>query len=250
MAVLGSEEAELAAFLALVDAKISDGSIASVHIKTQPAEHAKIPHLVQHRERQLFVRAATPAAGSDFLRVLAAAWPQLRAQTKTLPPSQRVETPTINVTMSIKVDDNYRAIAKLAFNVLAHKRGGAFVRSAQFDPIREYIRGNSIVHKDPLPPGDLAVDTRFVRPMSHSEPALIATGSHAVVLGYSYPTLFAFVTLYSHYSFFVRLGDIELSEFTVEAHEFSTDRSSNRALTLEEIVKRLAATANKPAGEH
>jgi hypothetical protein len=240
-AVVASEYEDLQQFLVLVDRRVADGSILKTHVKIGPSAHCTTARLVGHRRNEMYVRAETQEKGESFLRTVAGKWAGLRAQTSTSPPPQvrTVARPKVHVTQQICPDENYRAIAKIAFNVLAAKRGAQFVLRPEFDPIREYIQGANLVHQSPLPPGDVAVDTRFVRPLPMSEAPLIPTGSHAIAIAYAAPTLAGLVTLYEKYSFVVQLAEIQLAEQVIEAHEFSTDRTTNKALDIPELARRL-----------
>jgi hypothetical protein len=51
--------------------------------------------------------------------------------------------------------------------------------------------------------------------------------------------MLGYVTLYKIHSFVVFLGAIALPDAVLVTHEFSTVRSGNRALGMEEIYKRL-----------
>jgi hypothetical protein len=247
VAVVAGEQDELKSFIALVSEKVADGTIQDTHIKTGPSPQDTTPRLVGYRSDGLFVRAASTADGESFLKLLAGAWSALRAQVETGSQQelQVVHQPTILVTQRMRIDDNYRAVAKTAFNVLATKRRPSFVLRPEFDPLRDYIRGLALVHKQPLAPGEIAVDTRFVQMLRFGEVPLVPTGSHAVIIVYTAPALLAFVTLYSKYSFVVRLAEIELREQIIEAHEFSIDRTNNTALTMSDLAQRLWETQDK-----
>jgi hypothetical protein len=232
---------ELKGFIALVSEQVADGRILSTHIKTGPSPQDATPRLVGYRSNALFVRAPSTSDGESFLKLLVANWPTLRAQVEAnwQQQPQVVHQPTVRLSQAIRIDDNYRAIAKTAFNVLAIKRGASFVLRSEFDPLRDYIRGIALVHKQTLAPGEIAVDTRFVQSLPFGEVPLVPISSHAVIIVYHAPALLAFVTLYSKYSFVVRLAEIELPMQLIEAHEFSIDRTSNSDLTMEELAKRI-----------
>jgi hypothetical protein len=197
--------------------------------------------LVGYRDDAVYLRASSEEAGRDILRMLNEKWLGFRALQKASPPQplQREEKPAVHIAMSICFDDNYRAIAKIAFNLLAAKMGAAFVLRDEFDPIRNYIRGIGLVHRAPLSDEEVAVDTRFVHAVPGDEKALIPTSTHAVLITYIPPDLVGIVTLYKKTSFIVRLAVIHLEEQLLEAHEFSIDRTSNKMLEISELARRL-----------
>jgi hypothetical protein len=55
--------------------------------------------------------------------------------------------------------------------------------------------------------------------------------------------MLAFVTFYGELSFFVTFGAIHLNEAVLQTREFSTIRSGNRLLGVEEVYDRLQARA-------
>lgn len=241
LAIVASEDQELQQLFIQLDRRVADGTILSTHIKIGPNEHCTTTRLVGHRRDGVYVRAATQEKGDLFLRTIASKWAGLRAQVSNSPQPQvrTIAHPQVHTTQRICFDESYRAIAKTTFNVLAAKRGAQFVLRSEFDPIREYIRGINLIHQDPLPPGEIAVDTRFVRPLPMNAPPFVPTASHAIAIAYAAPTLAGLVTLYEKYSFIVRLADIRLTEHIFEAHEFSIDRTTNKSLDILELAQRL-----------
>jgi hypothetical protein len=81
-----------------------------------------------------------------------------------------VETVEIGQTFSI-TKEMKRGIAKIAFNYLAFRQGGEFVRSESFDPIRRYIRNGIDLDLEPIHSSfELPFRTRQpdgVRPIVH-----------------------------------------------------------------------------------
>jgi hypothetical protein len=81
--------------------------------------------------------------------------------------------------MLLRPNDEFRAVAKIAFETLALLRGPHTALEAHFDPIREYIRGD--VQLPPVPEGELSVDTRFVQRLE-GEGHMQFTEQHAVLI--------------------------------------------------------------------
>jgi len=201
----GSEEADIKALVTLIDKRLADGSLLQTHIKVGPAPYGDTSRLVGHRSKDMFVRAATMEAGRVFLETLAVAWPKVRQQVDTTArAATTIEQPSLQIRQSFHLNRTYRAVAKIAFNVLAAKRGAEFVLRSEFDPIRNYIRGVDELVLGPMPKGQVMVDPRFVDQLPFGS-QVVPTKSHAVTIFYSAPTLLACVTLYENHSFFVRL---------------------------------------------
>lgn len=240
LAFVGSEAPALKDFISLVGQRIADGSIESTHIKLGPEEKCTTPRIVGHRRNDFFIRAKTQAEGLRFLGILKAAWGQISAQFNGASlTAEQIPSPGIQLNLRIRPNDNHRAVAKFAFNYLAHCQGPEFVMRSEFDPLRKYIRGIEVLHEGGLKDGEVAVDTRFVRMLPTGAIPLIATGQHAIALTCPESQLIALLTLYQQFSFIVIMAEIHLEEPLVHAHEFSTDKSSNHALGLEELGRRI-----------
>jgi hypothetical protein len=244
--VVGGDYQALHSFLELVDDKVADKTLLSVHIRVGPPDKCPSARLVGHRSDAMYIRAISEDQGNIVRQTLFAKWEQFRVLQKSTPPqpTEQHEMPSVQVTMSVCPDDNYRGVAKIAFNLLAATKGADFILREEFDPIRSYIRGLDLVHKAPLPEGEVAVDTRYVHPLAPGAEPLVPTRSHAVVITYTAPVLAALVTLYEKTSFLVRLAEIQLSEEVLIGHEFSIDRSANNALEISELAKRLGESSN------
>lgn len=219
---------------------ISKGNLNKAYVKLSRPEVSKETRIVLHRHKDVYVRAATKEESKEFLKALAAKWSDIDRQVQESDLSVTSAPPgVVGVQVSICFDDNHRAIAKIAYNMLAVCKGSDFVLRDEFRPLREYIRGNEIVHDIPTDEKEPLVDKRFVGLIKHGDSPFIRTDSHIVVLAYSYPTLFAMVTLYSQFTYLVSMANIELSHPLTEAIEFSTDRSSFHRLTEMELFQRM-----------
>jgi len=233
----------LAAYL---EKKIANGGLGSVHVKLGPENAGKTPRFVMHRENDGFFRGQTDADVAALRTMLESNWSQVagpyRAQISgSSPPVQArgVHQPEMQVTLRIDFNEIYRAIAKIAFNVMTSMLGPTFALEAAFDPIREYIRGAD-VRLPPVTPGQVAVDGRFVSSAIPGATSPLSTNGHAVVLFGSPIGLRAWVTLYQTSNFIVHLADVAPEGLIPRAHEFSITRSGNKELELEEFFRRLA----------
>lgn len=239
VAFAGSDTDELRALISLVDQKIENGTLEKVFIKVGDPINSKDPRIVLHRHKELYVRATSQAEGKEFLALLIHGWPQIFAQVQGNPLKVEKAPPgVVNLEFKVSLDENYRAIAKIAYNLLAVCQGADFVLRPAFAPLREYIRGNELVREPPQSPEDVAVDRRFVQPLPYGPSPFMPTEGHAVVLTHLNPTVFALVTLYSDFTYFVKMADLDLPGLQTEVFEFSTDRTSSRRLDLLEVYRR------------
>jgi hypothetical protein len=243
--VVADDRGGLERLIAFVDERLGDGSLRELHVKVGPAEKCTTARIVVHRENDGFIRVARRGEEVAVFDALEKAWGELRAKMTggEAPIAESVPNPTIEMTLSIRLDDIFRAVSKTAFNVLAADVGVAMALRVEFDPIREYIRGRCIQHPEKLAEGEIAVDPRFVRMVPFGGPPLIPTEMHAVTISYQHPKLMAYVTLYKVHSFVVELATIELSEDVLASREFSTVRKGNAALDLTTIYERLTRRA-------
>jgi hypothetical protein len=116
--------------------------------------------------------------------------PEIKSKIQTTEERQLIyENPNVTISMTMRPNEEYRAVAKIAFETLALLRGAAFVLWPAFDPLREYIRGN--VQLPAVAPGEVLVDFRFVQRLGQ-EFRLKFNERHGVLLLCSPPNLGAF----------------------------------------------------------
>ncbi len=214
--------------------------LMSVHIKVDSSPEVSSSRLAMHREKAVYVRAASIEAGQDFLRLLDANWPTYAVEFLATPTSaEPIPQLEVNIRLAIQFDDCNRAIAKSAFTFMAVQLGGDFALRHEFDPIRDYIRGLNIQHPEDLGPNEVAVDPRFVEAWDETQAPLISTDFHAIGLFYAPQMLFGLVTLYAANTFVVRLAPISLQEPVAAFHEFSLDGTWNTSLDMFEMARRI-----------
>lgn len=242
----GSEASDLADFINFMDRTLANGSLEALRIVVGPPDRTTTIRVVKHRRKDAFIRAPSEESARSCLSVLGRQWGAIKSsignqnhQTLSYP------KPSIDGRHSFLLDDINRAAAKACFNLLAYRHGPEMALRPEFDPIRDYIRGFSIVHADPLPEGCVAVDTRFVDPCWADRTQLLQGVDHALALYYCHPVLFGIAQLYGHAKFVVRLGSIEPFPEGLYIHEFTTDHSGNRPVTARELAKRCLAAATK-----
>jgi hypothetical protein len=227
-----------------VDGKLASGELRSIHQKIGPPEAGATPRLVMHRTDDGFIRGQSAEDLALFVSVLEQQWQRFSASYRdsfdgpSPPQATEVKSPTVQHILRINVNDVYRAIAKIAFNVMAAKLGPDLALQPEFDPVRDYIRGLD-VRIPTVQPGQLAVDDRFVISAAPKTEPPIPCDDHAVVIFGDDYGLVAWVTLYKSNNFIVRLSSVTPLDLIPLAHIFSATRTGNRPLDLEEIVKRL-----------
>jgi hypothetical protein len=246
IAIVTADVSDLPRLNSFVGKQIETGKLRTLHIKLGPVDAGPTARIVLHRESMGFVRAQTDADARSLFSVLEANWSNLYAQhaarvaTGDQPIAvQSIERPWVNLNMAVRPDDVNRAVAKIAFNLLAVRVGSDFALSREFDELRRYVLGEDIRHRDDLGPGEIAIDSRFVTQLPHGTQPLILTEAHAVILAYARPTLYAWVTLYKSHNFVVKLGEINLPDSVLAVHEFSSVRKGKQALDVAEAYRRM-----------
>jgi hypothetical protein len=220
---------------------INDGTIMSTFVKEGP-EEASTTRFVLYRKDQAYVRVPPGAReeATSLLRMIEKGWHKAgfsdRLEESINP--QTIVQPQVTVRMAICLDDVYRAVAKIAFNVMAAEFGAGFALRSEFDEIRAYILGDDIRHPEQLADDQIDVDNRFVR-QDTDRTCFVATDEHAVTLAPHSGSLFAWVTLYGTHQYGVSLGEVPLSDFVISTIEFSTTRKGHRKLELTEILQRV-----------
>jgi len=238
---IGADKKEvLELLIRFVTRKVADGNFRSIFVKVGPKEKCETTRLVVHREKDGYIRV--PNAGDEVLlfELLEKLWSEdLVERIRTGYTEGTVPAPLVNIQMAIRPDDVNRGVAKIAFNMMATTLGVNFALANEFDNIRAYILGDDIRHPTTLAPDEVATDGRFVQRLESGTNSIVSTDEHAVTLFYHRPTLLAWVTLYAHHSFLVRLGEIALNDQVLEVREFSTIRKGSQALEIAEIYRRL-----------
>ena len=240
LAFKGSDPGEMKKLIALVGKKVATGTLDKVHVKEGDGPDYRNPRIVLHRHNDLYICALTKTEAGDFISILERNWDKVQDQMQTAPMAVEEAPPgVVQVSLSLKLNDNFRAIAKIAYNLMAECKGSDFVLRPEFTPLREYIRGHEIINDEPVTPDDIEMDMRFVQWIHEPQGAIWKTEGHLVFLGYDYPNLIAFITLYKDYYFKVKMAEIELHEFTFECFEFSTDRTGFHRSTPLDMYHRL-----------
>lgn len=227
------------AFVKLVELRIADRTLQKTRIFASGTRTLRSISLVQRQSNELAVRAETEEQGRTFLDWLQKHWRQYITQRSR----ERATTQPLGTTLRMEVahrpDDYQRAIAKTALNYLAFANGSEFALRPELDPLRAYVLGQNLqVDHAAVAAGDVAHDSRFVR-MLDTDAGLVPTESHVVLLGTVERELLALITFYGRVHYLVRMGTLADGEEVIARHEFSVDRSSNQALPINVIVRRI-----------
>ena len=249
VAVTGEAREDIDQLVAFVDRLIASTTLRKLHVKVGPADRVTTARLVVHRPKDGYLRVRTLSDEQKIFEALESKWAMLRERIFTesaVAVQNTIDAPTIGVGLSITLDDTFRAVTKTAFNVLATDVGVEFALRPEFNPVREYVLGIDIRHPENRAVDQVAVDERFVAQVGPQEsPALpTATDEHLVTLFYHSGHVRACVTLYGDHSFFVDLGAIDLTSFTTVAHLFSSTRTGNHVLSLDEMYERIMRRAD------
>jgi hypothetical protein len=224
--VFAGDRAGLNDLIQFIDKQIERGRLARTRVFI--AEGTKEPRFLMHRSDDAVVSAPSKERAAQFLAKLEQQWPEIKTKIETTPEQRQThEQPSVLINMSLWPNEEYRAIAKIAFETLALLCGPAYVLQAAFDPIRDYIGGD--VQLPVVAPEQLAVDSRFVQRLGQAF-HLKFTERHGVLLFCSPPNLVAFVLLYGTHPYLVQLGTLGGERQWLRAYEFSYTRDGHAEL--------------------
>jgi hypothetical protein len=209
-----------------IDKQIEKGRLATTRVVI--TEEAKEPRFLMHRSDEAVVSCSSPKRAAQFLRRLEKKWTEIRTKLEASEEERRTHAqPEIVIKMAFWPNEEYRGVAKIAFETLALLRGAAFVLQGAFDPVREYIKGD-VRLPDPKP-GEVPVDTRFVERLG-DEFKLKFSDQHGVLLVSSPPALLAVVILYGTHPYLIRLATLDGELRWMRGYEFSYTRAGHREL--------------------
>lgn len=233
--VFASDRDGLNELVGFIDKQIERGRLARTRVFT--AEDMKEPRFLMHRSDDAVVSCSSAERAHEFLANLQKQWPEIKSKIQATEERRLThEKPNIVVSMTMWPNEEYRAIAKIAFETLALLRGPAHVLQPAFDPLREYIRGS--VQLPAVAPGEVPVDSRFVQRLGQ-EFRLKFTERHGVLLLCSPPNLVAFVLLYGTHPYLVRLATIDGEPQWLRAYEFSYTRDGHAELDEAAFTKQM-----------
>jgi hypothetical protein len=141
--------------------------------------------------------------------------------------------------MMMLPNDEYRGVAKIAFETTALLLGTNFVISDAFDPVREYILGDvRLPEIDGDNPDHLAIDSRFVE-RAPAESSFEFTDQHGVILFHDpQHGLAALVVLYGIHHYRVRLAPPQDRSAWIRHYEFSYAKDGHRELSDLDFARR------------
>ncbi len=217
-----------------IDKRIAQGRLAQTFIKIDAEQ--PVPSFCMNRSDEAVVTAITKDEGLRLLSTIEKDWVNIRPQYASAKEERIGLQQEIALNLTLKPNDEFRGIAKVAFETLALLDGPETVLDSDLDPIREYIRGD--VRLPEVADGQIRVDPRFVRPLD-SEGQLKFTEKHAVLILKSPQGIVAYVTLYGEHRYFVKLATATRGPASLKMYEFSYTRDGHEELDELQIMKRL-----------
>lgn len=152
-----------------------------------------------------------------------------------------LDKPMVQIAGELRLNDLYRAVTKLAFNLFAHRTPDELALRPEFNDLRNYVLGTDI-RNVVGEAGAVEVDPRFVTWMTDGKPFVFADMEHTVVLTERDRRLVAVVSLYRHLVFLVDLGPVSRSPWPhPQVLVVRGDRQETRWLELAEMVSMLRA---------
>jgi HNH endonuclease len=225
--------------IAFIEKRIQKKNLADVRIV---AAESPQPRLLMHRSDDAYISCSDPKLSRDFLNLLEAQWPEIKLNLQTVAETRvtKIE-PEIDLKLKFRPNDEFRGVAKIAFETVALMLGPQYLLSSEFDPIRAYIMGD-VRLPDPIPPGDVAVDSRFVTRLG-VEFKMNFTEQHGVLLYCSPPDLMGFVLLYGENAYMVRLATMAHETQWLRCYEFSYSKDGHREISEDQFADRLLKIA-------
>jgi hypothetical protein len=199
-----------------------------------------------HRGDDAVISSSTSEEAEHFLHLLKSRWTEVKTKRQLTEEHPTVRTlPEIAIKFAFRPNDEFRGVAKIAFETAALLRGSEFVLQDGFDPVREYIKSDV---KLPIPPpGEIAVDNRFVRRLGE-EFRLKFTEKHGVLLLFSPPNLVSFVLFYGENPYFIRLATLAGDDPWLRAYEFSYTKEGHGELSELELAQHLLRLSSRELG--
>ena len=242
--VVTSSQQDLEGLLSAVDDLLERKELRSLHVKVGPSKAGPRPRLVFHRLKKggAFVRVAARGDEEVLFAAFERGWSRVAAHHRTEIAAGRIvftrrERPHANVSMSLSLDDEYRAVARITFDFLAARLGADVALRADFDALRAYVRGHDVINTFSDDAEAVAHDARYVRRMD-GDP-VVPTDGHLLLLSWVGGEVCGVVTLYRHQVYAVRLGPCALDLELPIAHEFTVTRNGNRGLSSPEVYARM-----------
>lgn len=234
-------------FIELIDRRVRKGRFLDTRVRVGPVQNTTSIRLFQHQSNDLSIRVLEPAQAPVFLTWFMGEWPAIKAANSSGEPTSMPLGTSLEMQSVTRPDDYLRAIAKTALNYLSYVAGPAFALRTEFDDLRAYVLGLNLV-PDPglLAAGEVAFDTRFVRPMPRGHRPMIRTPNHQIILATHAGRLTAHITLYGRHQFAVTMGALRPGEEIFECREFAGDRQRNSSVPVEEMMRRYREDNNRP----
>jgi hypothetical protein len=226
----------LTALIAHIDRRIEKGIFKDTYVEIDTSH--TVPRFLMHRSNDSCVSAASPEQAKKMLALIEAKWAEIRNALQTTDEEKmKVQQPSILLKLTLRPNDEFRGVAKIAFETVALICGPEFVLDSSFDPIRDYIKGDvRLPPTDPADPKVLSVDQRFVQRMD--ECPLKFTDQHGVLLAATPVGVFGLVVLYGAHSYKVRLAPPRKGQNWVRFYEFSYKKDGHGEISEFEFARR------------
>jgi hypothetical protein len=224
----------LSHLIKFIDKQIAKGHLSKTRIVKSESHE---PQLLMHRSDDAMVSCVDENRAQEFLTLIETQWAEIKSKLQSTQEfSVEHLKPDVNIRMNFRPNDEFRGVAKIAFETAALLLGSHFVLRVEFDPTRDYIKGD--VRLPEPPAGDIAVDTRFVSRLGE-EFQIGFTKQHRVLLYCSPPALIAFVLLYGTHAYSVQLAQLPQEQQFLRAYEFSFSKAGHGEIDKTEFTIRL-----------
>ncbi len=217
--------------------KHREAAFAELHSKRVDWLDAGEAAVVMHRAKDGYLAVADDAAEPRARALLVEKADELIAILEgSFPEAATIAQPRVQIAAELRLNDLYRAVAKVAFNLLAHRTADDFVLRSDFDDLRQYILGRDVRDVEG-PDGAVVPDPRFVTWALDGQPFTFRDMEHTVVMTGHDGRLIAVVTIYRSFVFMVDMGPFRPPWSYPQVLVVRGDRQETRWLDLTECVE-------------
>lgn len=221
--------------------RLRERGTETLHAKTVDWFNDQEAALVMHRRQEGYLALKHGEDAEKAKQVIERGAAQIIAALEGIgePEPSTIPKPAVEFNSEVRLNDLFRAVAKIGFNLLVDRTPDAVALDPSFNDLRAYILGDD-VRQDSVD-GVPCPDSRFVTWLvKEAEPLTFRDYEHVVVLLDHDSEYHAIITLYGSLAFTVRLGPTTATPSAWENPQVAVaraDRQESRWLELMEIAQ-------------
>jgi len=221
--------------------RLRDRGTEALHAKTVDWLNDQEAALVMHRSKDGYLALKHGEDAEKAKQLIERGADQLIAALEGIgePEPSTIPKPAVRFNSEVRLNDLFRAVAKIGFNLLADRTPDTVALDPSFNDLRAYILGDDV--REDSVDGVPCPDSRFVTWLvKEAEPLTFRDYEHIVVLSDNDSEFHAIITLYGSLAFTVSLGPTTATPSawrTPQVAVARADRQESRWLELMEIVE-------------